>query len=181
MFQDTSEFKDIDTNLNNIDELIKLKKGSEKRVNWICNFPCGGHGWNTTIYSRTGLKTGCPICANKIICKCTNKCNSFGFLCKNLLKEWDYDKNQISPYDLFPGSGKVVFWICKKSLCGPHGWSTSINKRTGNRKRGCPTCANKKICLCKNKCNSFGYNHVDIIKEWDYDKNQVSPRCISMF
>ncbi len=44
MFRDTPEFKDLDPDLNIINELRKLKKGSNKRVNWICyKFICGPH------------------------------------------------------------------------------------------------------------------------------------------
>lgn len=39
--------------------------GSKKKVWWVCP---SGHVWKAAIYSRaTGRKTGCPVCAGKII------------------------------------------------------------------------------------------------------------------
>lgn len=55
MFSDTPEFKDLDPDLNDINELRKLKKGSHKRVHWICyKSNCGPHRWIARIQDRTG-------------------------------------------------------------------------------------------------------------------------------
>ena len=54
-----------------------------------------------------------------------------------LLEEWDYAKNDISPSDVTKASDKRVYWKCKK--CG-NVWKTKIDSRT-RMQSGCPKCA----------------------------------------
>lgn len=52
-----------------------------------------------------------------------------------LVKEWHPTKNvEIGPYDVTPGSGKKVWWICQKG----HEWQAVIYSRS--RDSGCPYC-----------------------------------------
>lgn len=37
-----------------------VTRGSRRKVWWICPY---GHVWKAVVYSRTGNKTGCPVCA----------------------------------------------------------------------------------------------------------------------
>ncbi len=121
-----------------------------------------GHEWEETINSRTGKKeAGCPYCNNRRVLKGFNelaKTNS------ELLNEWDYDKNDISPNEVTKRSSRKVWWICEKG----HSYESSISGRTGDRKRGCPYCANQKVLK--------GFNDLETInprlaKEWDTQKN----------
>lgn len=42
---------------------------------------------------------------------------SLGDLYPKLLSEWDYEANgEITPFDVFPHSGKKYWWICP--ICG---------------------------------------------------------------
>lgn len=52
----------------------------------------------------------------------------------NLLNEWDYDLNEISPDQLTYGSSKKAFWRCQIN----HSWQASINTRV--KGHGCPYC-----------------------------------------
>ena len=56
-----------------------------------------------------------------------------------LLEEWDYEKNIISPKKLSYGSARKVWWRCKEG----HSWQATPNSRT-NMKSGCPSCARQK-------------------------------------
>ena len=52
-----------------------------------------------------------------------------------LVKEWHPTKNvKIKPYDVTPGSGKRIWWICQKG----HEWQAVIYSR--NHGSGCPYC-----------------------------------------
>ena len=52
-----------------------------------------------------------------------------------LVKEWHPTKNiEIGPYDVTPGSGKKVWWICQKG----HEWQAVIYSRSQGS--GCPYC-----------------------------------------
>lgn len=105
--------------------------GSNKKVWWKCK---KGHEWQATICSRnTG--NACPYCSNQLVCKenCLQTVNP------KLAKEWNWAKNdKLTPKNVVAGSGKKVWWKCKKG----HEWQASINNR--NRGRGCPFCAIKR-------------------------------------
>ncbi|MBQ9355282.1 MAG: hypothetical protein IJT84_06350 [Clostridia bacterium] len=88
-----------------------------------------------------------------------------------LLKEWNYGKNVISPTKYVVGSAKKVWWKC--SICG-HEWETSIRHRT-LRGNGCPICAKQK--MTDNRLKSIlnkkgGIKNPILLKEWDYEKNK---------
>ena len=80
-----------------------------------------------------------------------------------LMAEWNYEKNiDIDPSKITLGSGKKVWWKCKKG----HEWQATIANR--NYGTGCPYCANRKVL--------GGYNDLStlnplISNEWNYDKN----------
>lgn len=79
---------------------------------------------------------GCPYCTNLRV----DEKNSF----ENcdipiLLKEFDHNKNVLTPDKLYIKSSKRVWWKC--SLCN-HSWCTAIVKRINGT--GCPKCNNKQ-------------------------------------
>lgn len=124
-----------------------LQGGAGKKFWWIGS--CG-HEWDAVISSRitarqgkTGhVKTaGCPYCSNppKRILVGFNDLESW---CKknqreNILREWDYEKNEIKPTEVTFGSGKYVWWKCSKN----HEWKTQASYRTTGSKTNCPICA----------------------------------------
>ena len=81
----------------------------------------------------------------------------------NLAKEWDYEKNNgLTPADMMPNSGKIVWWRCKKG----HHWLARVADRT--KGGGCPYCSGKKVLA--------GYNDLETVnpsltKEWHPTKN----------
>ena len=80
-----------------------------------------------------------------------------------LIMEWDYDKNTITPNNITAGSGKKVYWKCK--TCG-YNWEASIDHRVNGR--GCPVCTNRIIIPGHNDLASQRPN---LMKEWDCDNN----------
>lgn len=86
-----------------------------------------------------------------------------------LAKEWDYIKNKNIPPDaFFPGSNKLVWWICP--VC-----NSSYDMRINNRTQGgsgCPYCAGKRIMP---GLNDLPTTHPELINEWDYERNAKSP------
>lgn len=175
MFKDTEIFKEVYFNRyseEQIDELKKLRKCSGKTIWWKCDKSNCVHVWRTKISNRAN-KRGCPFCSNRQICPCKDKCNSFGYIYKNsLIKEWDFENNKLSPYEVFLASKHSVSWICKKAKC-IHKWKATINNRTSS-KTNCPICSNRQ--LCEDKCNSFGFIYKDsLVNEWDYNENKILP------
>ncbi|MBG9589534.1 zinc-ribbon domain-containing protein [Cytobacillus firmus] len=53
-------------------------------------------------------------------------CNSLGIKQPNLVREWHYDKNELTPFDYSYGSNKIVWWKCSKN----HDWQAKISHRT---------------------------------------------------
>ena len=88
-----------------------------------------------------------------------------------ILKEWNYEKNDILPTSVTKGSSRKVWWICKN--CGNEWMATPKNRIKGGT--GCPVCRLKKIGINHNKAiirknGSLFDNRPDLVKEWDYKK-----------
>ena len=152
---------------------------SSKKIWWKCNKQCGNHIWKTSIYNRTRTNgtSNCPFCSktNGKVCSCG--CNSFATNFPKLLKEWDYELNKLSPNKYTKRSCKKVWWKCVNSVCGKHIWEATIydRVRTDGKHSNCPFCSrtNGKVCPCG--CNSFATNSPKLLKEWDYELNELSP------
>ena len=145
---------------------------SNEKVWWKCAV-CG-HEWITSIGERTGRdKTGCPKCARKRGGVKRHESNLLlkGSICDThpfLISEWNFEKNvDIRPEDVTAGSGKKVWWICRKCH---YEWETSVGART--RGRGCPACANQVLIKGHNDLAS---NAPWLIPEWHKEKNEKGP------
>jgi len=100
---------------------------SKKKVWWKCK---KGHEWLTTVAKRTEGK-GCPYCKNKKVCKD----NCLATVNPSLAKQWHPSRNgKLTPKDVTAGSGKKVWWMCKKG----HVWQNTVTNR--NHGTGCPKC-----------------------------------------
>lgn len=145
----------------------KVSKGVHLRVWWKCQ-KCN-YDWQATVYSRTN-GSGCPKCANRINAKKPSKLklgeNDFKTLYPNMLKEWDYEKNEIEPQSLTVGSNKKVWWKCFQN----HSYQASIYNRL--KGTGCPYCANKKVLIGYNDLQT---THPQLANEWNYPKNDKTP------
>jgi hypothetical protein len=84
--------------------------------------------------------------------------------------EWDYEKNECKPWELLPGSHRMIWWKCIKSSCGCHKWYAKIYNRTG-KKSGCPYCSGRLSC----KHNNLKILCPEIMLEWDYERNSKNP------
>ena len=73
------------------------------------------------------------------------KRGSLGDVCPELVKEYS-PENKMSIYEISPGSGKKVKWIC--SICG-YKWEAPPHVR--KRGSGCPICGQKKSALNRRK------------------------------
>ena len=135
----------------------EVSAGSEKRVHWICK---KGHRWEARAADRTSKHRGCPYCANKRILK---GYNDLATTHPHLVEDWDFDSNDVSPYEISYGSTKKVLWKCKK--CGEQYEAAICDRVHGN---GCPYCSGKRV---KKGFNDLESKYPEIAKEWDYEKN----------
>lgn len=88
-----------------------------------------------------------------------------------LLKEWDYKKNEKEPFEYKPKSGKKVWWKCKKG----HEWQAVIESRT-DIGTNCPYCSGRYPIPGKTDLETWCRdNNIDLLKEWDYKRNGKVP------
>ena len=140
--------------------------GSNVKVWWKCS---AGHEWQAQVKSRHAGR-GCPYCSGRELLTGYNDLKTTN---PEYLKEWNYDRNKdIRPEDIMSGSHTQVWWICNKG----HEWKASPNHRI-SKGRGCPYC-------CHNPAVLTGENDLEtvyplLIKEWDYEKNDIKPSEIT--
>lgn len=108
----------------------QVTAGSQKKIWWKCR-KCG-NTWAATPKARVLGHTGCPYCDGK---KIKAGFNDLATKRPDLIEDWDYERNTLSPTDVAPNSMKVVSWKCNK--CG-FLWESSPNYRF--RRSKCPNC-----------------------------------------
>lgn len=139
-----------------------ISRGSGKRFWWKCK---KNHSWKTSVLHRTHGQ-GCPYCNGS---KITYE-RSLAARNPKLSKLWDYTKNDgLTPRDVFSWSDKKIWWKCPKG----HSWQNRIND--ARKTNECPYCEGRKIT----KENNFGVLFPELLKEWDWEANTVSPFEIS--
>lgn len=134
-----------------------------KKVWWRCE---NGHTWKTTMNSRAGRGTGCPLCPRPFTRRASVEHN-LALLNPHLAREWHPDKNgDVSPNDVTPMSNEKFWWLCEKG----HEWEADVARRaTGN---GCPYCYGRYPTEENNLARKFP----ELLKEWDKEKNKgLSP------
>lgn len=103
--------------------------GSKHKFWWVCS---EGHQWQASVVSRTN-GNGCPFCSGR---RATDT-NRLSINNPELAREWDFDKNELTPYDVSVASNKKIWWACAEQ----HSWRAQIKSRS--RGHGCPTCAKR--------------------------------------
>lgn len=117
-----------DFNKNNDLDVSKVYSHSRKYVWWKCGY---GHEWQARVFNRTSKNpTNCPYCRRQ---KLEYK-DSLYFHYPDVVKEWDYVKNLISPKEVLPGSTYKAYWKCKYN----HTWKAQVYHRVNGTK--CPQC-----------------------------------------
>lgn len=99
--------------------------------------------------------------------------NDFATAYPDLLKEWDFEKNDkigIKTSGVTTASGRKVWWKCKKG----HEWAAVLNTRT-LRGFGCPYCSGNKVIPGETDLET---THPYMLAKWDYTRNTISPKEI---
>ena len=153
---------------------MQVSFGSNRRVWWQCK-TCSNE-WKTSVANRV-RGTGCPNCAKEVqgltkINRHIEKYGSFADRFPELIEEWDYLQNEVSPNEVSFQSHRKIWWKCKACT---HTWKTSIYHRTV-RKSGCPACSNKTTTV--NNC--LATTHPHILKKWNYGRNgDITPQNVT--
>lgn len=105
----------------------------------------------------------CPVCVRRA--------NSFAALNEDLLPEWDYEKNDVDPWEIPEDYEQEVDLRCDLG----HSYRMSPKTRVNCKRRGriaCPVCT---------RANSFAALHEDLLKYWIFKYNYliVNPYHVS--
>ena len=162
--KDLLKFWDYSKNSKNPET---LSLGSNYKAWWICN---NGHSFQQLVSSRTKYSKNdyCPYCSGK---KVLSGFNDLATTHPESLKNWDYNKNTISPKDVQATSIKKVWWICDKG----HNYEQRI-KNNVLIKNKCSYCSGKKVAVGE---NDFASQYPEFLKYWDYNKNTIQPNEIT--
>ena len=110
----------------------------------------------------------CPYCENRIL---LTKFNDLATKRPDLLKFYDYDKNELPPEQLLISSyDPDTWWICDEG----HSFQRSVARM----------CETTSCLVCDRKLVVPGVNDAEfaypkIVSIWDYDKNECLPSEIS--
>lgn len=86
-----------------------------------------------------------------------------------LIKYWDFARNNVNPYTIFPCSSYFAWWTCER------GHSIYQQVRVRMRYNECRECAK----LTKKVEGSLADIHPELAKQWDNKRNfPVTPRNI---
>jgi len=133
---------------------------SGQKVHWICK---NNHQEYKSIKQR--VETGCTKCNKTKISKNYN----LETICPHIKEIFDYEKNNITPDALMPGSNRKIWLKCENG----HSFRRKVNKI--NEKTTCLKCSG----AIPTKTNNLYVNFPDLMKEWDYKKNKIDPRTCS--
>ena len=143
----------------------EISPGSSIKAHWKCE---KGHKWVAVVGARTGRGDGCPTCyklsqSRKATEVRIRKTGTLAEKHPQLLKEWDYNRNDDGPEKYPPGSKKKVSWVCQEG----HQWDAVIKSRVEGKGK-CPVC--KSIVVL----------NPDLLKEWDGSKSkELKPEQIT--
>ena len=131
--------------------------GSAKKVWWKCN-AADDHVWEARVDNRNHGK-GCPFCSGQKV----TLSNCLYTINPSLSKEWDNEKNILTPFDVTAHSRKQFWWKCDQAE--DHQWKASVDNRS--KGKGCPMCSGNKVVYSNSLSNNFPL----LAKEWHKTKN----------
>ena len=139
--------------------------GSHKQVWWRCG---NGHAWQSAPYSRVS-GSGCPYCSGRrTVPGETDLASTHPALCR----EWDAEKNTVTPRDVTAGSHKQVWWRCSLG----HSYTAAPYSRAYNGS-SCPYCTNRRVLP---GFNDLAKTHPRLCGEWDVGRNgDLTPETVT--
>ena len=158
---------DEDRNAANGLFINDIAPGSGKMAWWVC---AQGHSYQRTPYDRCKRNLGCPYCSHR---RLLEGFNDFATEYPDLLKEWDYRRNNklgIYPNRISVGFREKVWWVCPNG----HSYYSVIHPRTHGV--GCPYCSGRSVLK---GFNDIATTNPEILSEWDYEKNKIKPTEVS--
>ena len=158
-----------DRNASDVIYITKLYVNSSKVLNWKC---ANGHTFQEKVSVMYRRKHKCFYCTGRQIWSGENDLQT---LYPDMAKEFDVEKNGVSPSEISPKSTKAYWWTCGNNH--PSFLQSVEHRVTRNTK--CPYCTGRKPISGENDLKKL---FPDIAKEWDMEKNEgVLPEDVSPY
>jgi hypothetical protein len=136
--------------------LVSSTESKIRRL-WKCKL---GHNWESRIYDRVKLNSGCQVCANRIVLPGFNDLVTTHPDLAKQANGWD-------PKTVHKGMARKFSWKCEKA----HEWEALLTARV-TQNQGCPICSNRKILV---GYNDLATTHPELAKEADgWDPKTIS-------
>lgn len=160
----------LDTTKNTLEDIKSLGAHSSKKIHFICD-----KKHHFAVSPNALIKRKTLYFCNHHDCRPSNVkvgINDLFTVYPHLEKMWDYDKNKnINPEDISFGSNKIVWWVCEKG----HSLEKAV-LNMATESTGCSVCNSFTIIPGENSLLAL---YPELCKEWDYEKNTVSPDYIA--
>ena len=91
-----------------------------------------------------------------------------------LIKQWDFEKNLISPDKVTVFSSKKIWWLCENGH-KEHSYEAVVADKYRDH-TGCPYCSNRKVLK---GFNDLATTRPDLIEDWNFEHNEKSPNEIT--
>lgn len=162
-------FIDFERNNESGIDVSKLLINSSKEIFWKCP---NGHTFKEKVTVVNRRKNKCFYCSGRLVWPGDNDLQT---LYPEIAKEFDVDKNRITPDHVSPRDTKSYWWACANQHPS---FLQSVTHRV-NRKTKCPYCTGRRVLSGENDLETL---YPKIAAEWDLDKNEgVRPKDISAF
>ena len=135
----------------------EISYSSAYRAKFKCNL---GHSFEKIIFNIFDWDGPCPVCNNKEL---LTGFNDLQTKYPEIAKEFDIDKNGITPDKVLFNSSKKYWFKCENG----HEYLQQVNNRTLHG-YSCRICKNLKVLTGYNDLKT---KYPNIAKEWDYAKN----------
>tara|TARA_Y100000310_G_scaffold72876_2_gene69039 strand:- start:1253 stop:2554 length:1302 start_codon:yes stop_codon:yes gene_type:complete len=145
---------------------LEVKSKSTKKYWWKCEYG-DDHIWQDSPNYRC-KSPECPFCAHKKPSKDYNLAAVY----PKLAAQWHDEKNALKPEEVMPKTERSVWWKC--NVADDHVWEAKIHSRAvryTDESTLCPFCIGSRVC----ESNCLATTHPELLAQWDYSKNKVSP------
>lgn len=156
------------------DELMENGKvrPSERKYVKVKHLYCGSFHSTMLFYFKRERFFTCSSCCNYYE-------NSFAYYIEcelglNLYDIWDFQKNELNPYYVTPGSHLKAWFKCSNGNKNHPSYYTEI-RSFARKGRRCPYCSHNKISYY----DSIGYLYPEKVSNWNYELNQDTPYDLS--
>ena len=162
--QVSSEYLSLWDGFKNEDPRDKPRKSTEKV--WIKCLNGLEHSFEARMDRLPRVEKGsvCTICSGKTFYP---EFNSLAVVYPELVSRYS-DKNEKLSTEISASLSRSCWWYCKEH---DHHYKFSVRAMLNENSLGCKACEKHRI--------SIGRNYPELLKEWDYDKNNSSPFEVS--